>query len=379
MRGAAAREVGPGQQRGWRRLGQAAIQQRRRGVDRAARSRALAGVQQLLGDPRIACRRRGEQVHRGAVRVARGEDLRGATVLERAPRRRQLPVHGRTKDRVPEAQRLACGQDLAAHERLGRRRRAPGVDPGDRGGEVHVGVGVEHRDRARQHRRLLWQPRQAQQHIARDGARPQLTDTTRARGARLDIPAGQRPDELRQQERVAAGRLVASAAEHGVRRRTERGADDARARGFGQRLGHHRLGGLGAYGFQELCRSTGLTATHRDDNRHRDALEPACQVDQPSQRSRVRPLRVVDAQQQRRARREVRRQPVQTVLRRERRVLAGRCAHVPVPAENRLDDRGDAFEQLGAPGAALSREHRLEQLAHHPEAEVALELAAPRA
>jgi hypothetical protein len=85
MRGTAAREMGPRQQRRWRRLGQAASQQRRRGVDRAARSRTLAGVQQLLGDPRIAGRRRGDQVYRCAIRVARGEDFRGATVLKRAP------------------------------------------------------------------------------------------------------------------------------------------------------------------------------------------------------------------------------------------------------------------------------------------------------
>ena len=95
-----------------------------------------------------------------------------------------------------EAQPLACGQDLAAHERLGRRHRAPGVDPGDRGGEVHVGVGVQHRDRARQRRRLLGQPRQAQQHAARDGARTELADTLRTRGARLDVAARQRADEL---------------------------------------------------------------------------------------------------------------------------------------------------------------------------------------
>jgi hypothetical protein len=117
-------------------------------------------------------------------------------------------------------------------------------------------------------------------------------------------------------------------------------------------------------------RPVGPQRRHEQDG---EALDPAREERDPAQRGGVGPLQVVDGEHERPAVRQVRQQPVEAVQRRERDVALRRAvgAHGP---ERLARQGGGAGEQPLAIGLRCGLEDRLEQLAHDPERELALEL-----
>ena len=124
-----------------------------------------------------------------------------------------------------------------------------------------------------------------------------------------------------------------------------------------------------------------LGRPRRRDNRDRQLLEPSPKVVQKAQRRLVSPVRVVDAEQQRRAPPQVRAQPVEPVQDPERRVrrLVGERTLGCRDAEQRRCPPGGAREQL----RSLRRRRRdyrgLEQLARETVGELPLQFRPPRA
>ena len=88
-------------------------------------------------------------------------------------------------------------------------------------------------------------------------------------------------------------------------------------------------------------------------------------------------MEVVDREQERSARGEVRRQPVEAVQRRQRRVGPGLGVEL-LRVEEWLGQRRRAGERVGPLLLGQRREQRLEELAHDAERERTLELRASR-
>ena len=135
-----------------------------------------------------------------------------------------------------------------------------------------------------------------------------------------DALGAQRLGQLDQQQRVAAGRVVAGAREHLVpadRARRWR----ARSAAAGCRVTASGSRAISPIRCAWACRSNGRTP---QTTVTRQPVEPADEVAEPAQRRLVAPLQIVDQQQQRRLLGELDRQPVERVQDRERRVLAAR-------------------------------------------------------
>jgi hypothetical protein len=113
-----------------------------------------------------------------------------------------------------------------------------------------------------------------------------------------------------------------------------------------------------------------LGRSQRRGHQHGRAVEPARQVGEEAQRRPVRPVQVVDREQQRLLGRDVEREPVEPVQRRERggALLVGR--------ERLLEQRGGRGG--GAREPAADGDPGLEELAHDAVRELALELPGPR-
>jgi hypothetical protein len=117
-----------------------------------------------------------------------------------------------------------------------------------------------------------------------------------------------------------------------------------------------------------------LVHPHRRRHRHAETLEPSLEVGDESQRRAVAPMQIVDREQERPVRGDVRRQPGQPVQHRKsgialRVVDRGRLEH----------PRGRRRGPREPPGAGLRIDQgRLEQLPDHPERQPALQIAAAR-
>ena len=112
----------------------------------------------------------------------------------------------------------------------------------------------------------------------------------------------------------------------------------------------------------------------RDHQRHRQLVEAPLEVGEEAQARLVRPLEVVDGEQQRPLGGQVGDEPVQPVQHGVARLgllRAGR--HRPGQPDGGRRERGRAVQQTG-----VARDRALEERAHDAEAEVALELAAAR-
>ncbi len=243
-----------------------------------------------------------------------------------------------------------------------------------------VGAVAEDRGRPEERGRLVRQPREAQRDGAADDERAELEQHVRLVGARPDALACDRVEEREHEERVAArGRLDGGAElgvrlvleplprERGDRRDRQRLRPDRRRRGVGQQLG------------QEPGIASLLGRPRRDRDEKRQPLEPAGEVAEPAERGAVGPVEVVDREHRRLLVRDVRREPVEAVQRRERRVdLVARPLDEARRLEQRRRERRRAREELLAPRGRRGRDQRLEELPHDAEREVALELAAPR-
>ncbi len=119
----------------------------------------------------------------------------------------------------------------------------------------------------------------------------------RVRAHALDLQGAQ---QLTEQQRVAARGAVAGRDEGRLGVVAEPGPDEQRGRLGAERLGMdaHRRVVLGDLGDQALV-LVRLAGTQRRHDQHRQALEPAQQEGQGSQRSGVAPLEVVDREHQR--------------------------------------------------------------------------------
>ena len=132
---------------------------------------------------------------------------------------------------------------------------------------------------------------------------------------------------------------------------------------------------------EDLRQEVGLAAllrrARRDEHAQRHALEAGGEVAEPAQRRGVRPVEVVDDEQRRRPRTDVRGEPVEAVEHREADVLARveRSGELGL-VEEALGERGRPCEEVRALGFGRGRENRLEELADDAVAEVLLELGA---
>ena len=305
------------------------------------------------------------------------EDLGRARVEPLALGLGEPLVDGRAEHRVREAGGPAGAQDAGGGELGDRPRGLLPVEAGEMGDAVGAGVVAQHRDRDGERLDALGQAREPQRDRAGDRLGRDLARPARARGVGRHALLGERADQLAQQQRVAAGRLV-----HG-------GGELRRDLGAGELAGE-RAAGVGAeaaraqhlVGRGEQVGELGLerrAGAHREQDDHRQALDAAGEVPEPAERDRVGPLRVVDEQRQRLALGEVDGQPVERVQRGERRVLAVRAElrGAGLAQQPARGARGPGEQRL-ARGGVGARERRLEQLADDPVAVRALELAAAR-
>ena len=310
----------------------------------------------------------------GAAPCAR-RTSRGARVPARALAVRELAVDGVADQGVDEAERRLGAQDLGARQRRVRGGELRVVDLGQRGDRLLAGVLSQHGDGARDGERLARQAGEPEQHGARDRGRADLPHEPGARRLRPHALGLERAQELAHEQRVAAGgggdgvgeRVGGVGAELGAHDRADR---VARERIRAQRRGHLVAGDLR----DEHRVGAGLGRARRDREQHRQALEPVREVGEEAQRRAVAPVQVVDGEHQRPVGGEVEQQPVEAVERGERRVALG--------GRGLQRREHGARRGRGARQRTLARrrlgELRLEQLPHHAERELPLELRGAR-
>ncbi len=221
--------------------------------------------------------------------------------------------------------------------------------------------------------RVRVEPGQPDQHRARGRARTEVLDHLDALGAGADPLGGEGAQQLLEQQRVAAGGLVAGGAEGVGRSLAEPVAHDRRDRRGCQRVRLDRRGERVVGDLRQQGRvGPRVGGAQRRRDQHLDALEAAGEIRDEAQGGRVRPVQVVYREQQRPALGEVDGEPVEAVERREGGVAAGPLLG---GGEDDLGRGGRAPEQL--PSLRLARQQRLEELARDAERELPLDLAAP--
>ena len=319
------------------------------GVGIPLRERAVRGLAEGRHREVDRARPREQQVRRDLLgrRVGLGEELGGRRVLVLALGAVQVRVDRGAEDRMHEGKVALDAEQAVSGERRGRVRSELAVDTGERCrvGEPHVVA--EHGDRLRERGRLDRQARQPKADRARDGFGADLVHALRVLRLRGDALARERVEERSEEQRVAAGRLVARVRELDVDVARKRLANQRRAACSVKRLraDHDRAGIRDDLGDERLL--VGLRGRARpDDEEDRHAFEPARGVAQPAERGGVAPVQVVDGEQQRLARREVSGEPEEAVQRREGVVRKGVRVAQPPLVEERRGERGGACEQL---------------------------------
>jgi hypothetical protein len=187
-----------------------------------------------------------------------------------------------------------------------------------------VGRVAEHGHGASEGGAAGWQAPQTSAHRAADAVRTQLAGQASVLAARRDPPPVEFAEELPEQERVSAGRPLAR-------------GDEARIGLSGQKLNREhgdrllaqparledRHPGDDEQLVEQLLHTAGLSRPGREHKRQRHAFQTAGEIDQPAQRSDIRPVRVVHRHQQRLCVGQIDRQPVQPVQNRKRQLGAG--------------------------------------------------------
>jgi hypothetical protein len=297
-------------------------------------------------------------------------------MIGRAAPGRQRPVHRRPHQRVQELQRPPGREDAGLDERVDGGQHRLGRQSGECAGVPRLGAaedgdGLGQRDCAGR------QTRQAQEHAAGDGHRPDVPHLPGRLRRRLDPVRGERPEQFGSQERIAARHLVTGTHESIVGPAPE----DARRQGADRWLAERpqlgaRHGTVGPQGRQQTGPGAALGQAHRAEDRDRQAVQPPREIDQEALRRPVRPMQVVDHQRQRPLLGEVRQQPVQTVL------DSGSLRRLPT-GRRRSDRRerqpGGAAQQSCASLVVASEQLALQQLAHESIRDLVLELAAAAA
>ena len=229
--GAAALEVdGVGDVR-LRGLGHGALEQPRRGRQRAEPSRGIGRAPEHGHDGGIAARRGAHQVLGDALVVQPRllEQRGGASVQASGVTRADRLARRRRDDRVREAVHLLVEHALDAQLRLG----GDGVgrlEPGERARPLLVGVGAQHRDGPRQcgrGRAEALQPVADQTHELR--RRPGVVEGVAGVG-----------EQLAEIERVAARRLARTRDHRHRRRAPQHRLDQPSGPGGGEQCGSSR-------------------------------------------------------------------------------------------------------------------------------------------
>jgi hypothetical protein len=141
----------------------------------------------------------------------------------------------------------------------------------------------------------------------RDRARRERGDAGTGCGRRLDPRLGNRPDEFPDQERDAAGRLVAGRREGRLHLSPEPLPHQLGHRPLTQRRKDHHIGRrAGGQSRQQRRTVTRAGGPRRGEDRDRQLLQPSAEKVQEAQRGRVGPVDIVYAQQQRAAPPQVR-------------------------------------------------------------------------
>jgi hypothetical protein len=193
-------------------------------------------------------------------------------------------VDGVADERVHEAERRLGAQDLRAHQRARRAGHRVLAHAGQRRDDRQLGALPEHAHRARDLRRLAGQPREPEKDGARDRPRADRADGVDALGGGRDALGLERAQELAQQQRVAAGRLVACGAERGVGLLAQLRAHERGDRVGAERAGMERVHGRVVDDLREQRRvRAGLARAQRGRRERRDAVEPAREVGEEAQ------------------------------------------------------------------------------------------------
>lgn len=367
-----------------RRLGERAPQADDRRARRAAGERRPPGLQQRLGRRAVAAGRGRDEVRceLPRARAARPQQLGGARVRRRALARPQLGVERGAHERVGEAQVRRRVEDRDGAQRVGPGGGACLVELRQLGDKPAVGVVAEHEHRAGDCLRLGRQPREAHEHGPRDALRREPAHARRLPGDRGDRLVRERARQLAQQERVAAAGLVTGGRERllglplellgeerGGPLRAQRARREAARRGVGRDP-------------RQAARGAGLVRPAGEREQQRQLLEAGHEEAECVERGRIRPVRVVDREQQRLPLGEPGEQPVEAVQDRESvgRVLRTGVVAVAVrrEAERAARGTGRALEQLLARRRVERDQMRLEQLPHERERLLALEFRRAR-
>jgi hypothetical protein len=148
----------------------------------------------------------------------------------------------------------------------------------------------------------------------RDRARRELRNAGRGWRRRLDARLGNRPDELADEERDAAGHLVASGRERRLHIGPQPQPHQLGHRSLSQWREHEDLGRrVGSERRKKRRAVRRLDGPCRGDDRERQFVQSSPEVVQKAQRGLVSPVNIVDGQQERGAPSQVRTQPVKPV------------------------------------------------------------------
>ncbi len=274
--------------------------------------------------------------------------------------------------RVDEAWRVIGRQDLETNEAGSQARGVRHLHTGDRRRVAQLAAVPEHGQHLRQAQCARIEVPHAGDHPPRDPLAPANQQLGRLELGQRPLIEPDRPQQLGQVERIAAARRPGRRAQRLARRVTERGADDRAGGAFAQqRRAHDRLR-LRAQRQQRRAHRGRRSGPERDEQCQRQPLQPRREVGQPAQRGLVRPVRVIDGEQQWPAGCEVGGQPVQAVQNGKRRVIGRRLTELT--EEQRPYRGGRPDEQRLALVRARVGEASLEQLPNHTERKVRLKL-----
>ena len=140
-------------------------------------------------------------------------------------------------DRVHEPEAVVASEDVGPDEIVGRIAGDVDAEPRDLCGEAKLAVVAEHGDGTRKLARGRPEPRKPVQHEPADGRRPDGVDLARGDARGLDAGGLERPQQLLEEQRVAAGRDVACTTELLGRARSEAlpgELEDSRPRSAGE-------------------------------------------------------------------------------------------------------------------------------------------------
>ncbi len=375
--GAAELQQHPGTTLQWRRFGQGAHQIAGRARRQSGSSCFARCLLENVTDPLVAARRRQRQVERDRTRAAAAlvEEPCCALVRERAFVRRNVFIDRRADQRMHERGVRVAAEDLGGQQGGRRHRRVVGPQPGRLGKERQI-AGTHDRSSARKPQRVITEAPETHQDGARDRPRSEVGHRGDLIRARRDALHLQGADQLPEQQRIAAGGRMARRRERLVGMLAQPLAHKVGRRRVAERSGpyQYRQRVADDLGHKRGPRASGA-GPHRADDGHPDPVEPADEVVEEAEGGLVAPVKVVDGDRQRRVRRQRDGEPVERMQHRERGILG--TAAAACGAGRGAEHLARSGDRAGKRLDVIRFEVALEQLPHHPECEIDLELAAP--